>query len=132
MQEFKSLTPEEGRRMIKSSGVFLLPNWDIADAMVFNTVTKQLSVDEKVKKELRGAKFNEDHVALVIYSMGRGSRANSSQPNDTNMIGNLIVKRVEDTPNEEAIELNVGIANLSLATTLREKKEIFEWQEKYE
>ena len=84
-------------------------NWP--DAMVFNSVTKKLNADEKVKKELKGAKFSEDYAALVIWSMRKGSKASSSQPDDTNFIGNLIVKRVEDTPCEEAIELNVGIAN---------------------
>lgn len=126
------MTPEEGRKMIRSSKVLLLPNWDIVDAMVFNFVTKKLNADEKVKKELKGAKFSKDHAALVIWSMRKGSRASSSQPNDTNLIGNLIVKRIEDTPNEEATKLNVRTTNLTLATTLREKKEKLELQEKYE
>lgn len=52
MQELKSLTPEEGRRMITSSGVLLLPNWDIVDAMVFNTITKKLNDEEKLKRDL--------------------------------------------------------------------------------
>ena len=76
-----------------------------------------------MKKELKDAKFNEDHVALVIWSMRRGSRASSSQPDNTNMMGNLIVKRVEDTPNEDVAKPNFGRANLTLATTLREKRE---------
>lgn len=70
--------------MIKSSGVLLLPNWDIANAVVFNSMTKKLNVGEQVKKELKGAKFSEDHVALVIWSLRKGSRASSSQPNVTN------------------------------------------------
>ena len=36
------------------------------DWIVFSYVTKKLNIDEKVKKELKGAKFSEDHVALVI------------------------------------------------------------------
>ena len=66
MQEFKRLTPKEGRKMIKSSGVLLLPNSDIDDAMVLNSITKRLNVDEKVEKELKDAKFRRDHAKLVI------------------------------------------------------------------
>lgn len=66
MQEFKILILEEGKKMIKSSRVFLLPNWDIVEAIVFTSITKKLNLDEKIKKELKGAKFSEDHVALVI------------------------------------------------------------------
>lgn len=72
MQEFSSLTPEEGRKMIRSARVLLLPNWDIVDAMVFNTITKKLSTEEKKKRALNGAKYNEDHATLVIFSKKRG------------------------------------------------------------
>lgn len=102
MQEFIILTHEEGRRMIKSSGVLLFPNWNITDAMNFNTVTKKLHAVEKVQKGLRGDNFSEDHATLVILSLRRGSRASFSQSDDTRLVGNLIVKRVEDTPNDEA------------------------------
>ena len=39
---------------------------------------------------------------------------------------------VENTPNEEAIELNAGTTNLTLVTTLREKRDRLKLQEKYE
>lgn len=55
--------------MIISSRVFIFPNWDIADAMIFNTITKKLSVEEKVRKGNKGAKFSEDHASLVIWSL---------------------------------------------------------------
>ena len=48
------------------------------------------------------------------------------------MIGNLIVKRVEDTPNDEAIKLNVEIDNLTLPIARKEKKKKLQLQEKYE
>ena len=117
MQEFSSVSPKEGRKMIRSDGVLLLTNWNIADAMVFNTVTKKLRIEEKSKRALSGAKYNEDHVALVIWSLKRGSRASYSQNNDSELMGNLIVKRIEDTPNEEATKLNVETTTLTLAIT---------------
>ena len=122
MQEFNSVTPKEGRKMIKSDGVLFLPNWDITDALVFNTITKKLRTEEKKKRALYCMKYSENHVSLVILSSKRGSRASYSQTNDFELMGNLIVKRLEDTPNEEVVELKVEIACLTLATTKKEKK----------
>ena len=48
------------------------------------------------------------------------------------MIGKLIVKRVEDTPNDEATEFNVEIANLTLVIARKEKIKKLELKEKYE
>jgi len=64
---------------------------------------------------MKGAKVSEDYAALVIWSMRKGSRTGSSQPSDNGLIGNLIVKRVEETTIEEATELGVGSANFTLA-----------------
>ena len=66
---------------------------------------------------MKGTKFSEDHVVLVIWSMRKGSRTTSSQPNDIGLIGNLIVKRVEETTTKEAKMISVGSTNITLATT---------------
>ena len=66
IQEFSSVTLEEGRKIITSAGVLLLPNWDISYSMVFNIFTKKLSTEEKKKRALSGAKYSEDHVAFII------------------------------------------------------------------
>ena len=44
MQEFHNITPEEGRQMVKTSNILLLPNWDIADALIFNSVSNRLEL----------------------------------------------------------------------------------------
>lgn len=72
------MTPEEGIQMIKASRVLLLPNWDIDNAMGFNSFIDKISVEDMGKKEMKGAKFSEDNVALVIFSMRKGSRTSSS------------------------------------------------------
>ena len=100
--------------------------------MIFDSVTNKLSIEEKGKKEMKSAKFSEDHATLVIWSMRKGSRTSSSQPNDIGLIGNLIVKRVEETNSVEAIELGVGSAHFTLATTQRGQRDMLELQEKYE
>lgn len=88
--------------MTKASGVLVLPNWDITYTMVFNSVTNNMSVEENGTKEMRGDKFSEEHSTLVIWLMRKGSRTSSSQPDDTGLIGSLIVKRVEETTSVEA------------------------------
>ncbi len=47
-------------------------------------------------------------------------------------MGNIIMKRVEDTTNVEALNLNVGTSNLALATIERDEKERIALQERYE
>ena len=44
MQVFQNMTPEEGRQMIKAANVLLLPNWDISDALIFNSVSNNLEL----------------------------------------------------------------------------------------
>ena len=78
MQEFQSMTLEEGRQMVKSSTILLLSNWDIADALVFNFVSDRLSIEDQNKKEIKGAKFGEEQARLVIWSIRKGSKTSSS------------------------------------------------------
>ena len=75
MQEFQNITPDEGRQMIKAASVLLLPNWDIADALIFNSVSNHLELQDPNKKEFLGTAFSNDQVALVMWSLRRGSRA---------------------------------------------------------
>ena len=77
MQEFQRITPEEGRQMVKASNILLLPNWDIADALIFNSISNKLDLQNQDKKEFQGTTCNEDQVTLVIWSLRKGSRATS-------------------------------------------------------
>ena len=47
IKEFQSLTPEEGREMVKASGVLLLPNWNIVDALIFNSNSNKLETNKR-------------------------------------------------------------------------------------
>ena len=44
IQEFQNITPEEGRKMVKASNILLLPNWDITDTLIFNSVSNNLGL----------------------------------------------------------------------------------------
>lgn len=39
-EEFKEITVDEGRKIISQVRVSILPEWDIADAMAFDTIRK--------------------------------------------------------------------------------------------
>lgn len=41
MREFEAITPKEGRKLIADFGVLILPEWDIADVIVFYAVRKE-------------------------------------------------------------------------------------------
>ena len=44
MKEFQNISPEEGRNMVKASNILLLPNWDIVDALIFNSISNKLDL----------------------------------------------------------------------------------------
>lgn len=83
--------------MVKDSNILLLPNWDIANALIFNSISNKLELQDPNKKEIAGTSFSNDQVSLVMWSLRRGSRNISSQPDDSGLIGNIIVRRVSDT-----------------------------------
>ena len=118
--------------MIKAANVLLLPNWDIADALVFNSVSNNLELQDPNKKEFLGTPFSNYQAALVMWSLRRGSRAISSQPDDSGLIGNAIVRRVVDTSHVEVAHMNVDYSQFVLAIAKKEEREMFEMQRKYE
>lgn len=62
--KFKTITPEQGREMVAKDGVLILPEWDIADALVLEAVRKET-------KPMEGVTFSKDNVALVMWSLKR-------------------------------------------------------------
>ena len=94
--------------MVKKSKFLLLPNWDIVDALVFNSISKKLDLQNKDKKEFQGIVFSGDHATLVIWSLRKGSQATSSQPDEFGLMGNVVVRRVDYTSHVRAAHMNVG------------------------
>ena len=64
--------------MVKASNILLLPNWDIVDALIFNSILNNLGLQDPNKKEFIGTSFSDDQVALIMWSLRRGSMAISS------------------------------------------------------
>lgn len=59
MTKFKAITPEAGREMVDKAGVLILPEWDIADALVLEAVKKET-------KPMKGVVFSKDDTSLVM------------------------------------------------------------------
>ena len=78
IQELHNITPEEGKKMVKASNILLFPNWDIVDALIFNSISNNLGLQDPNKKEFIGNPFNDDQATLVMWSLRRGSRVVSS------------------------------------------------------
>ena len=132
MQRFQSITPEEGRQMVRASNILLLPNWDIADALIFSSVSNKLTLQDQNEKDFQGTAFIEDHAALVSWSLRRGSRATLSRPDESGLMGDIIVRRVADTSHVEASHMNVDYSQFMLATAKKEEEGMIALQNKYE
>ena len=118
--------------MVRAANILLLPNWDIADALIFNSVSNRLTLQDQNKKDFQGTAFIEDHAALVSWSLKRGSRATLFKPDESGLVGDLIVRRVADTSHVEAAHMNVDYSQFVLATAKKEEEGIIALQNKYE
>ena len=71
IKEFQSLTLEEGREMVRLSGVLLLPNWDIADTLIFNCISNKLETLKQNKKKILGAKLVQTKLLWLFVPLER-------------------------------------------------------------
>ena len=72
-QSFNDITPEGGRILLKEVGILIFPEWDIANAIIFDSVRREgqakFKTEEEVQTAHKGVKFSEDHKALVLWSL---------------------------------------------------------------
>ena len=116
--------------MVKASNILLLPHWDIVDALVFNLVSSRLNLQDQSKEDFQGTAFRQDQVALVSWSLRRGSRP-ITQLDESGLQGSIIVRRVADTSHVQVARMNMDHSQFTLATVEREEREMFELQSKY-
>ena len=71
-KSFDNITPKVGRALLKDVKILILPEWDIANAMVFDAMRregqKRYRKEKEVQQAHKGVKFSEDHKALVMWS----------------------------------------------------------------
>lgn len=116
IEEFKTITPEKGREMISKAGVLILPEWDIANALVLEVVGKET-------KPMEGVTFSRDDVALVKWSLKKDENKRSKDVSDSSLLGGMIVKSVQDTRVVEATTTVLETAKFNIAVAEKEAKE---------
>jgi len=121
MKEVKDISPDQGRQMIRDSGVLLLPEWDIASAIVLDTVRRQdkhiFSTEEEAEAALTSAKFNPKWETLAIWALARNTNKPLVAEPDRDFKGGLIIKRVSENLAEEASDQVVEVAKFSKVPT---------------
>lgn len=132
MKDFQNMNPKEGRQLVKASNILLIPNWDIVDDLVLSSISSRLTLQDQNKEDLQGTTFIEDQDTLVSWSLRRGSRATSSQLDESGLMGNIIVRRDADTSHVQEAHMNVDYSQFFLATTKKEKKGMIVLQNNYE
>lgn len=73
--------------MTAKVNVLILPEWDIADALILEVVRKET-------KPLEGVTFNKDDDALVMWYLKRDETKRKKDAPESNYLGGMIVKRV--------------------------------------
>ena len=70
MEEFKNITPEEGRQLVNQAGVLIFLEWDITDAVALSAIMKSKNPfqdsKEEVKVALQNSAFSEEYETLAI------------------------------------------------------------------
>ena len=96
---FDDITPEVGRALLKDEGILIFPEWDIANAMVFDVVKREGQTKFKIEEEVHMAqkvvKFSEDHKALVLWSLQ--DRKDTQTQETTDKAGSIMLYRVGET-----------------------------------
>lgn len=115
MDDFKTITLEQGRDMVAQAGVLILLEWDIADALVMEAVRKET-------KPMVGITFSKDNAALVMWSLKRDENKRSKDTLGSSYLGGMMVKRVQNTGVIEAASTVLETAKFSVVVAEREAK----------
>ena len=121
-QGFNDITPEGGRMLLKEVGILILLEWDIANAIVFDSVRREGQAKFKTEEEVqiadRGVKFSEDHKALVLWSLQDKKDTQTQETIDK--VGSLMVYRVGETSGTEAALMTQQVGDFNLQVALKE------------
>ena len=103
-QGFNDITTKGGRILLKEVGILIFPEWDIANAIVFDSVRREgqarFRMEEEVQTAHKGVKFSEDHKPWVLWSVQDKKDTHTQEIVDK--AGSLMVYRVGETSGIEA------------------------------
>ena len=52
-KSFDDITPKGGRLLLKDVGILILPEWDIANAMIFDAMRREGQTRYKIEEEVQ-------------------------------------------------------------------------------
>lgn len=111
--------------MIAEARVLILPEWDIADALILEAVRKET-------KPLEGVTYSNDHDTLVMWSLRREESKKRKDSSKAIYSGGMIMKRVNDTKVVEATSTILESAKFYVVVAEKEAKENVDLQVKLE
>ena len=127
-QGFNDITPKGGRILLKEAGILILSEWDIANAIVFDSVRREgqarFRTEEDIQIAHNGVKFSADHKALVLWSVQ--DKKDTHTQETANKVGSLMVYRVGETSGTEAALMTQQVGDFNLQVALKEQKKLEE------
>ena len=117
----ETLTPEEGRELIRRSGMILFPGWKINSSFLLDQIRKQEKSisfeDTNIFGETNGARFNIDAKTVEIQSLALAHDKPTLMEIKETPQGNAIFYNVHTTSSDQ-------IYTLMTSTTLLGKNKI--------
>ena len=99
-----------------------MPEWDIANAVIFDSVRRKgqakFKTEEEVQTVHKGVKFSEDHKALVLWSVQ--DKKDTQAQEIANKAGSLMVYRVGETSGAKAALMTQQVRDFNLLVALKE------------
>lgn len=136
MEEFSQVTSEGGRQLLKDSGILILPEWDIANAMIFDIVRKekdtQFKTKEEVLQEHKGFKYSDDHQELVIWSIEKRAKTRLQEVSDAERRNSLMVYREEEVDSEKVSRMTKEMVDFGVIVVAKDKNKLLELNAKFE
>ena len=113
---YNDVTPRRGKILLKEAGILIFSEWDIANAIIFDSVRRKgqakFKTEEEVQTAHKGVKFSEDHKALVLWSMQ--DKKDTQAQETTDKAGSLMVYRVGETSSVEAALMTQHVGDFNL------------------
>ena len=120
---------------MKDLGILILPKWDIANTMIFDTMRKKkdtlFKIEEEVLHAHKGLKYSDDHQALVIWSIEKRDKTSIQEILDVEHIGSLMVYRVEEVVSEKVSRMTKEMVDFGVVVA-KDKNKFLELNAKFE
>jgi hypothetical protein len=104
--------------------------------MIFYSIRKENDVQYKTEEEIlqahRGVKYNNDHQALVIWSIDKRDKIRIQEISNVEHIGTLTVYRADEVDSEEINKMTREMVDFRTMVSGKEKHRFLELNAKFE